>query len=70
MPDDIVAFIDEMVADGRRRSRAAVVSHAVERERRRELAARDARILSSAAMDGDAWDDLAKYAATSPLDAD
>lgn len=70
LPDEIVDFIDEMVGDGRERSRAAVVSRAVERERRRELAAKDARILSSGSPDDDAWDDLAKYAATPPLDVD
>ena len=69
LPDDIVDFIDQMVGEGRDRSRAAVVSRAVERERRRELAAQDARILSEAAS-GDDLDGLAKYAASTPVDVD
>lgn len=69
LPDDVVDFIDRMVGEGRESSRAAVVARAVERERRRELAVQDARILAEAAADDD-LDDLAKYAASTPVDVD
>lgn len=67
LPDELVAFIDRLVADGRATSRAAVVSQALGRERRRELAARDAAILA-ADGDDDELDALAKHAARTPLD--
>lgn len=69
LPDDIADFIDQMVSEGREKSRAAVVSRAVERERRRELAARDAQILSRVGS-GDDLDDLASYAASTPVDVE
>ena len=69
LPDNIVEFIDHMVEEGDASSRAAVVSRAVARERRRELAEQDARILSaSASASDDDLDDLAKYAVRTPLD--
>ncbi|MHB1501606.1 MAG: antitoxin [Candidatus Dormibacteria bacterium] len=67
LPDDLVAFIDQLVDHGRARSRAVVVARAVDRERRREIAARDAAILSQASGDPD-LDMLALYAARTPLD--
>ncbi len=70
LPDDIVDFIDQAVADGRARSRAAVVSKAVERERRRQLAARDVEILTASASNDDDLDGLATYAAKVPLELD
>ncbi|MBA3310340.1 MAG: ribbon-helix-helix protein, CopG family [Nocardioidaceae bacterium] len=69
LPEDLVQFIDRMVRDGRGRSRAVVVARAVEREQRRELAAQDARILAAATPDDD-LDDLARYAASTPVDLD
>lgn len=45
LPDALVEFVDSAVARGDGRSRAAVVTRALERERRRALAARDAAIL-------------------------
>lgn len=45
LPDALVEFVDEVVGSGRERSRAAVVSRALERERRRVIAERDAAIL-------------------------
>ena len=65
LPEELVAFIDARVHDGRAASRAAVVAAAVERERRRELAERDAAILAAtpADGDGDGFDDLAGYGA-------
>jgi Arc/MetJ-type ribon-helix-helix transcriptional regulator len=67
LPEELVEFIDRLVADGRAPSRAAVVSQALQRERRRELAARDAAILASHARDED-MDALADHAARTPLD--
>jgi Arc/MetJ-type ribon-helix-helix transcriptional regulator len=51
LPDDLVAFVDEVVNSGAGRSRASVVTHALERERRRAVAARDAQILAQAGPD-------------------
>lgn len=67
LPDDIVEFIDQLVDRGKAPSRAVVVARAVDRERRREIAARDAAILSQAGGDPD-LDSLAEYAARTPLD--
>ena len=46
LADDLVAFVDDVVESGSERSRAAVVTRALERERRRVIAARDAEILA------------------------
>ncbi|HKG04697.1 MAG TPA: ribbon-helix-helix domain-containing protein [Conexibacter sp.] len=53
LPDDLVAFVDEIIASGRASSRAAVVTRALERERRRAVAARDAEILARTGPDRD-----------------
>jgi Arc/MetJ-type ribon-helix-helix transcriptional regulator len=67
LPEDLVDFIDQLVASGRASSRAAVVSQALRRERRREVAARDAAILA-AAGEGDDLDELARHVVDLPLD--
>jgi Arc/MetJ-type ribon-helix-helix transcriptional regulator len=64
--DDLVEFIDQRVEHGAARSRAAVVVAALHRERRREIAERDAEIL--ARSKGDDFDDLAGFSAQTPLD--
>ena len=66
LPDHLVEFIDDMVTTGRARSRASVVAAAVARDRRREAAERDARIL---AADGrpDEFAGLSQFAAGRPL---
>jgi Arc/MetJ-type ribon-helix-helix transcriptional regulator len=46
LPDELVDFVDEIVDSGASRSRAAVVALALERQRRRVVAARDAEILA------------------------
>jgi Arc/MetJ-type ribon-helix-helix transcriptional regulator len=46
LPDELVEFMDRLVDDNKASSRASVVARAMERERRRELAARDAAILA------------------------
>lgn len=50
---ELVAFLDEVVSSGAERSRAAVVTRALERERRRLAAERDAAILARAGEDPD-----------------
>nr|MDP9168477.1 ribbon-helix-helix domain-containing protein [Actinomycetota bacterium] len=67
LPDDTVAFIDALVSQGDAPSRAAVVSRALDRERRRALAEQDARILAGTAPDND-MDGLAELAARSAMD--
>ncbi len=67
LPDDLVDFVDDLVSHGDATSRAAVVSRALERERRRKVAERDAAILILAGTDTD-LDRLAKYAATTSMD--
>ena len=66
LPDDMVAFIDELVSRGEGPSRAAVVLRAPERERHRAIAERDAAILAGEATDAD-MDRLAEFAATMPM---
>jgi Arc/MetJ-type ribon-helix-helix transcriptional regulator len=62
LADDLVEFVDAVVGTGMARSRAAVVTKALERERRRVLAERDAAILAGGAVDPD-LDRLAEHAA-------
>jgi Arc/MetJ-type ribon-helix-helix transcriptional regulator len=69
LSDDLVAFVDEIVRSGRERSRAAVVSRALEREQRRMLAARDATILAATGPDPE-LEGLANHAAELTIDAD
>lgn len=66
LPDDLVEFIDQVVERGRASSRAAVIARAVDRERRREIAERDAAILAKSGPDPE-FDQLAAFAATTPL---
>jgi Arc/MetJ-type ribon-helix-helix transcriptional regulator len=61
LPDDLVAFVDEVVVAGGGSSRAAVVTKALERERRRAVAAHDAEILAGAGAERDLAG-LAEYA--------
>lgn len=67
LPDDLVEFVDALVRDGDAKSRAAVVTRALERERRRAIAARDVAILIRDGDDPD-MDGLAEYAARLPID--
>jgi Arc/MetJ-type ribon-helix-helix transcriptional regulator len=69
LPDELVDFVDELVCSGVVRSRATVVTLALERERRRTLAARDAEILARTDPDQELAG-LAEYAValTSELD--
>jgi len=67
LPEDIVEFVDGVVSAGQASSRAAVVTLALERERRRAVAARDAAILAGAGDDPD-MDSLARHVAGHSLD--
>lgn len=69
LPDDLVDFLDEVVAKGEERSRAAVVGRALDRERRRMIAARDAEILARTGPNRDLVD-LAEHVAGLPIDLD
>lgn len=53
LQDELVAFLDRTVAEGRAPSRAALVSSALEREMRRHLAERDAEILREVGSEDD-----------------
>lgn len=66
LPDDMVAFLDQAVAEGTAPSRAAVVAGAVEREMRRLAAERDAEILreGGAAGELDDLDELVAWTAS------
>ncbi|WP_269762041.1 ribbon-helix-helix domain-containing protein [Ornithinimicrobium cryptoxanthini] len=57
LPDELVAFLDRAVAEGRASSRASVVTAALEREIRRQLAEQDAEILRVVGPEDD-LDDL------------
>jgi len=68
LPEELVEFIDRLVSDGRATSRAAVVTRALHRERRREIAARDSAILAATDSKDDDLDALARHAARVPMD--
>lgn len=67
LTDELVEFVDAIVESGTERSRAAVVTRALERERRRMVAARDAEILAATGPDPELAG-LAEHAAGLPLD--
>jgi Arc/MetJ-type ribon-helix-helix transcriptional regulator len=62
LPNELVEFVDRAVASGGARSRASVVTRALERERRRAVAEKDAEILSRSGSDPELAG-LAKHAA-------
>jgi Arc/MetJ-type ribon-helix-helix transcriptional regulator len=65
LPNELVDFVDGVVNSGTARSRAVVVTRALERERRRALAERDARILAGTGPDPELAG-LAEHAASLP----
>ncbi len=70
LADDLVGFVDERVRRGEASSRAAVITAALDRERRRMIALRDVAILTGAAEKDD-FHALAEYAArTASIDLD
>lgn len=73
LPDEIASFVDSEVVAGRAPSRAAVVTRALERERRRQLALADVDILRRVGGPENRDDDLdalAEHAARQPIDLD
>lgn len=60
LQDELVEFLDRSVAEGRATSRASLVSSALEREMRRQLAARDVEILGEVGTEDD-LDDLVAW---------
>lgn len=69
LSDELVEFVDAAVEAGEVRSRAALVTRALERERRRAVAERDATILAQKGADPELAG-LAEYALHQPLDLD
>jgi Arc/MetJ-type ribon-helix-helix transcriptional regulator len=69
LPDDTVAFLDRLVAEKKAASRAEIIARALERERRREMAARDAAILAESGEDPDLAG-LIRYVTSHPVDPD
>jgi Arc/MetJ-type ribon-helix-helix transcriptional regulator len=69
LPDDTVAFLDRLVAEKKAASRAEIITRALERERRREIAARDAAILAESGEDPDLAG-LIRYVTGHPADPD
>jgi Arc/MetJ-type ribon-helix-helix transcriptional regulator len=73
LPDELLEYIDHEVASGAAASRAAVVTRALIRDRRRVLAEGDARVYAALAKQGDDEDglnDLAAWASRQPMDLD
>jgi Arc/MetJ-type ribon-helix-helix transcriptional regulator len=69
LPNELVDFVDGVVGSGAERSRATFVARALERERRRVMAANDAAILARTGSDHDLAG-LAEYAAAVDHDLD
>ncbi len=69
LPDELASFVDSEVAAGRAPSRAAVVTRALERERRQQLAFADVEILKRL-HGADDLDGLAEHAARLSIDLD
>jgi predicted transcriptional regulator len=69
LPDEMVEYLDHLVAEGKATSRASVVEQALSREIRRHIAARDAAILAGLGPDQD-MESLATYAARLQLDVE
>jgi Arc/MetJ-type ribon-helix-helix transcriptional regulator len=65
LSEELVDFVDEQVTSGKEHSRAAVVTRALECERRRAIAARDAEILARTGADPELAG-LAEHAAHLP----
>jgi len=69
LPDDTVAFLDRLVSEKKAASRAEIIERALERERRREVAARDAAILAESGEDPDLAG-LIRHMTRHPVDPD
>jgi Arc/MetJ-type ribon-helix-helix transcriptional regulator len=69
LPDETVAFLDRLVREKKAASRAEIIARALERERRRKMAARDAAILAESGEDPDLAG-LIRYMTGHPVDPD
>lgn len=69
LPDDMVRFVDQLVETGRGSSRAAVITRALDRERRHEMAVQDAAIYAESGEDSE-MADLVRYLSGHPADPD
>ncbi len=67
LADATVTYLDRVVSVGHAVSRAAVIEQALERDRLRRAAERDAEILAGLHTDAD-MDSLAAYTANVPMD--
>lgn len=65
LPGEVVEYIDRRVERGDVSSRDAAVTEALESQRRREVAARDAAVLTGLDGGGE-FDDLVEYVARTP----
>ena len=69
LPDDIVDFMDDLIARGDEASRASIVLRALKRERRRLGTLQDIEILKRLGPDSD-MDALAAHSVRQPIDLD
>jgi Arc/MetJ-type ribon-helix-helix transcriptional regulator len=69
LPDDLVDFLDDLVASGEEASRASIVTRALLREKRRLGALRDVEILKRLRPDKE-MESLARWAAQVTQDID
>lgn len=71
LPDELVAYVDQAVAQGRVRSRADLVARLIERDVRRQHAEDDLRRLQEAgALHADEMLAMARATSTTPLPFD
>ncbi|MEU2202226.1 ribbon-helix-helix domain-containing protein [Isoptericola sp. NPDC019482] len=61
LPDELVAWVDQQVAEGKTRSRASAVERALRREVRRQLAERDAQIYAAMRPEDDELADMVRW---------
>lgn len=69
LPEELVEFVDGLVADGTEKSRAAVVAKALAREKRRRAEDRDIAILMREGDDED-LQAFIRHTAHRPIDID
>ncbi|MEX2289879.1 MAG: antitoxin [Mycobacteriales bacterium] len=69
LPDDLVHFLDDLVATGAAASRADVVTRALLRERRRAAVERDVQLLIKHGEDED-LEAMVAWTSRQPLDLD
>ena len=69
LPDEMVAYVDQAVADGRAKSRAELVSRLIARDARRQRAEDDLqRLIEVGAVDDTDALVIAKATSATPLD--